>query len=301
MRINIKLLKYKETIIDLPFFLYRRQNISKINKYKKLYFLLQSYLIVFLFKLLDRNRFCAAMNLFFGSDGKISYDKSKDLYVKNFKGALIYYPNKYRISGSMVNHQFELDNLLYSYNLDNFDITNGDTVIDCGANVGSLYMAIKQYEKNITYIAYEPDSKVNLCLRLNLAGEENITINSLGLSNQNKNSSFYLGSEHGDSSLESFTTDSIVEIETIKLDDYNYKKIKLFKIDAEGHELEVLMGGYNTLKYIDYIAVDMGAEKGEGEENTVSDVINFLLKNDFSIVDFNESRTTGLFKNNKLP
>ena len=85
------------------------------------------------------------MNLFFGGDGKLSYDKSVDLYIKNFKGALIYYPNKYRISGSMVNHQFELDNLLHSYNLDNFDIISEDVIIDCGANVGSLYMAIKKY------------------------------------------------------------------------------------------------------------------------------------------------------------
>jgi FkbM family methyltransferase len=118
----------------------------------------------------------------------------------------------------MVNHQFELDNLLNSYNLDNFDIGSGDViVIDCGANIGSLYMALSKYQKNITYIAYEPDPKVNLCLRLNLEGEENITINSLGLSDRNKNSSFYLGSEHGDSSLESFVTESIVEIETSKI------------------------------------------------------------------------------------
>lgn len=300
MRINLNLPKFKETIIDLPFFLYRRKDISKINKYKKVYFLLQSYLIVFLFKRLDKNRFCRVMNLFFGGDGKLSYDKSVDLYIKNFNGGLIYYPNKYRISGSMVNHQFELDNLLHSYNLDNFDIISEDVIIDCGANVGSLYMAIKKYEKNITYIAFEPDPRVNLCLRLNLEGEENITINSFGLSDKNKKSSFYLGSEHGDSSLESFTTESIVEIETIKLDDFKYRKIKLLKIDAEGHEFEVLLGGYNTLKYIEYIAVDMGAEKGEGEENTVSEVTNFLLKNGFSIVDFNESRTTSLFKNNKL-
>ena len=300
MRINLKLLKYKESIIDLPFFVYRRQNISKINKYKKVYFLLQSYLIILLFKKLNENTFCKAMNLFFSSDGKLSYNKSKDLYIKNFKGGLIYYPNKYRISGSMVNHQFELDNLLDSYNLDNFDIGSGDIVIDCGANVGALYMALNKYQKNIKYIAYEPDPKVNLCLKLNLEGEENITIHSFGLSDRNKNRSFYLGSEHGDSSFESFVTESIVEIETRKLDDYNYKKIKLLKIDAEGHEFEVLLGGHNTLKYIEFIAVDMGAEKGEAEENTVSDVTNFLLKNDFSIIDFNESRTTGLFKNNKL-
>jgi hypothetical protein len=41
-------------------------------------------------------------------------------------------------------------------------------------------------------------------------------------------------------------------------------------------------------------------EKVEGEENTVSDVTNFLLKNNFSIVDFNEPRTPGLLKNNKF-
>ena len=35
MRINLKLLKYKESIIDLPFFLYRQQDISKINKLLK--------------------------------------------------------------------------------------------------------------------------------------------------------------------------------------------------------------------------------------------------------------------------
>ena len=94
MRINLNLPKFKETIIDLPFFLYRRKDISKINKYKKVYFLLQSYLIVFLFKRLDKNRFCRVMNLFFGGDGKLSYDKSVDLYIKNFIGGLMYYPNE---------------------------------------------------------------------------------------------------------------------------------------------------------------------------------------------------------------
>jgi hypothetical protein len=88
MKINLKLLKYKESIIDLPFFLYRRQDISKINKYNKVYFLLQSYLIIFLFKKLNENIFCGAMNLFFSSDGKLSYNKPEDLYIKNFNGVL---------------------------------------------------------------------------------------------------------------------------------------------------------------------------------------------------------------------
>ena len=72
---------------------------------------------------------------------------------------------------------------------------------------------------------------------------------------------------------------------------------KLLKIDAEGHELEVLLGAKNTLSNIEYIAVDMGAEKGDKGENTVALVTNYLLSQNFGLVNFKENRTTGLFKN----
>ena len=73
----------------------------------------------------------------------------------------------------------------------------------------------------------------------------------------------------------------------------------MLKIDAEGHELEVLLGSKETLKKTEYICIDMGGEKGELKENTVSEVTNFLLDNNYKLINFNEHRVTGLFKNKK--
>jgi hypothetical protein len=41
----------------------------------------------------------------------------------------------------------------------------------------------------------------------------------------------------------------------------------------------------------------MGAEKGNDNKNTVSSVTNFLIRQNFELVNFKETRTTGLFKN----
>ena len=125
-------------------------------------------------------------------------------------------------------------------------------------------------------------------------------IHNFGLSDTNsKDNIFYIDSNHGDSSLEYFDSDSEIKIETKKLDSLKIKRIKLLKVDAEGHELEVLMGSKETLKITEYICIDMGGEKGEFNKNTVSEVTNFLLDNNFRLLDFNENRITGLFENKK--
>ena len=240
------------------------------------------------------------MNLFYKDDGKVSYSKNKNLYVKEYENKLIYFPNKYRLSGSMVNHEYELMNLLDSYCLDNFNLTSDDTIVDCGANVGNLYLAIEKFQKNFNYVAFEPDTNVYECLKLNTPNSTNVEIYNFGLSDNNsKDNIFYIDSNHGDSSLEYFDSTSEIRIETKKLDSLKMKKITLLKIDAEGHELEVLLGSKETLKKTEYICIDMGGEKGELKENTVSEVTNFLLNNNYKLINFNEHRVTGLFKNKK--
>ena len=47
----------------------------------------------------------------------------------------------------------------------------------------------------------------------------------------------------------------------------NIKRIKFFKIEAEGAEPEVLEGSKNSLKIIDYIGVDGSHERGKRRIN----------------------------------
>lgn len=237
------------------------------------------------------------MNLFYKKDGKISFSQQHKTYVKHHENNQIHYPNKTRILGSMVNHNYELDNLLFSYGLESFKIEKDDLIIDCGANVGNLFLSINRFIENFNYKAFEPDTQTFKCLELNLNKFKNVDLHCIGLSNENKNKKFYINAATGDSSLEAFNTEISIDIETKELDSFNYEKIKLLKIDAEGHELEVLLGAKKTLSNVEYIAVDMGAEKGEDGENTVALVTNFLISQNFGLVNFKENRTTGLFKN----
>ncbi|RPF87521.1 MAG: FkbM family methyltransferase [Rhizobiales bacterium TMED94] len=297
MSIKINFEQFKETLVDLPFFVFRHKKVENLNLISKLLFLIKSKVIILIYKLFNEKLYCFFMNLFYKKDGKISFSQSHKTYLKHHENNQIHYPNKTRILGSMVNHNYELDNLLYSYGLESFKVEKDDLIIDCGANVGNLFLSINRFIENFNYKAFEPDPKAFKCLELNLNKFKNADLHCIGLSNENKNKKFYINADTGDSSLEAFNTEISIDIETRELDSYKYEKIKLLKIDAEGHELEVLLGAKKTLSNIEYISVDMGAEKGEGTENTVALVTNFLISQNFGLVDFKESRTTGLFKN----
>ena len=75
--------------------------------------------------------------------------------------------------------------------------------------------------------------------------------------------------------------------------------IKLLKIDAEGAEPEVLRGCEGIKQNIDYISVDCGAERGQGQETTFVEVVKIMNKYNFEIIDINQRRLITLFKNKK--
>ena len=297
MKIKLVIEKYENSIVNLPFFVFRKINLKQKGKLAKIIFLVKAYAITLFFKLFHKNTLCFFMNIFYKFDGKIHWDKEKEVYLKITQDKKIYFPNKYRISGSMVNHKFELDNLLDSYCLNNFELNEGDVVVDCGANIGSFHLALSRYIKNFSYFGYEPDPYAYNCLELNLQNSKNTTIVQKALSNKTSKSELYVEPNYGDSSLEKFNSNEKVDVDLISLDDEEFKSIKLLKIDAEGHELGVLQGASKTLKKIEYICVDMGSEKGVYNENTLPEVTNFLLDNDFTIIYFNDVRNTALFNN----
>lgn len=94
-------------------------------------------------------------------------------------------------------------------------------------------------------------------------------------------------------------TNQILKVEAKRLDKLEFRKIRLFKVEAEGAEIEVLMGAEKILKNIDYISADLGPERDMDQKNIIPAVINYLLYKNFELVEAAapSNRRTFLFKN----
>lgn len=234
------------------------------------------------------------------------YYKNQNLFEVINKDLKMFFNDKMR---GMTTYAYGIEHransLASTYNLDLIQLENNDTIIDCGANFGDIYTWLKLKNIKIKYFSFEPSIEEFKCIELNCPGQEN---NNMALSNKIGRLDFFVKSDTGDSSLiePALGYTEKVSIKTITLDEYvkrkNIEKIKLFKLEAEGSEPEVIEGAKNSLPKIKFIAVDGGPERGLKEETTIEYVSNFLLKNDFKVISFKTDGTTikGLFKNTKI-
>ena len=111
----------------------------------------------------------------------------------------------------------------------------------------------------------------------------------------------YVDNDGGNTSFLDFGSNNSKMVESKTLDSFDFKqRIKLLKIDAEGFEPEVLEGSFNTLKNVEFVSVDFGAERGVNQETTLVDVNNILLDANFSLIEFSKHRLIGLYKNMKF-
>ena len=186
--------------------------------------------------------------------------------------------------------------LLSNYLIKNLKFNDDDIIIDIGANNGDFYLC---FDKKIKYYAYEPSPIVFSNLEYNI---KNQNLYNLGVSNTEGNKiNFYLSDEMGDSSIlpiNNYTKK--IEIKTTTLDkeiEKIRKKIKLIKVEAEGLEPEILQGLKKYLNYVEYITVDCGFERGINQESTIAECSNYLISNNFKMVDFGTPRIVTLFKN----
>ena len=279
-------------LIKIPAFMTKFIDIDNLGFFEKLYLILKGKLTIFVLKLNSKKTICFYLNNFFSFQGKLLYENN--FFVKKTNMEKIYYPNN-RITRILINQDKFLDHLFDSYLLNNIKFTNNDFVIDCGANVGELFLSFKNKETKVNYCGIEPDKNAFYCLNKN-TNSENL---NLCLSNKVGEVEFFIDELGANSSIhESSTTYDKKVINSITLNSaFKNKKIKLLKIDAEGHELEVLEGGSEILKNIDYISVDCGPERGIDQNTTFIKVNNFLLNNNFQLIDINKERLIALYKN----
>ncbi|MAW09546.1 MAG: hypothetical protein CMC23_05450 [Flavobacteriaceae bacterium] len=284
-------------MINLPPFLIRDMNLDKINLLKKIKLIIFGKFLSLIINKINGNYFCLILNIFFNRDGKIYFEQDK--YYKLLKNnEKIYFPNK-RILRIVKSVKFQYDLIIDSYMLDEIALIDNDTVIDCGANIGELKLALNSRGLKINYYGFEPEEPTYKCLSLNVGDTDKLYKNALG--NKNETKTLYLDSIGGNSSLVDFGANKKEIIEVISLDSLNLDiPIKVFKVEAEGYEPEVLEGAIDTLKLVEYVTVDFGAERGKNNSNTVVEVNQILLNNNFKLIKFSNFRTVGLYKNKNL-
>jgi len=281
------------SFINSPDYIMQQKDVVKLNAIKKLLYIILGIVISFCHNNTSKKTFTRSVNFLLRRKSKLNYENG--MYYASDNSGKFYFPNKRIVR--MLNGIDEQSKKLFDlYCLDKITFSGNDKVIDCGANTGELYPYLKKVVPELEYLAFEPDQKVYDCLLKNV-NDKKATLRNDALSNKSGMTKFYNSTENADSSLEYSGDKSYTEVKTIKLDELELTNIRLLKMDAEGHELEVLQGALKTLSQIMYISVDFGPEKGEKEERTLPEVSNFLYENNFKMIYANNFRDIGLFIN----
>ncbi len=285
-------------LVNIPSYLFHNLKVDQFNYIQKIFFLLRAKLIIFILDKFNKQLLCSLINSICYSKEKIKYD-SPNYYIEKYNNK-IFYP-KDRLNRIFIGFDKRLNIIAETYGLNKVSFQKGDIFLDCGANIGEVYFAISKIEKNIDYIAFEPDRETFKFLQKNCDNKKNVILNNFALSSDNGTSELFIDSEGANSSLLNFGTNKKIKVSTKRLDSINFaKNIKFLKIDAEGFEPEVLHGTKQIFDMIEFISVDYGQERGLSQESTVVSVLNFLYQNNFELIYQSEIRPVGLFKNKKV-
>ena len=221
--------------------------------------------------------------LFFVSDGK-----RKRFFSNRSRGLDLYRDGL----------QKRADKIFDTYCLKNVPLGAGDTVIDCGANYGDLWLSLENKINPENYIGIEPNPEDFRALAANVPDESQLC--NLALSNRDGLVHFFVSSAGGDSSaIMPREYSEVIKVQAKRLDtlvqEIGLQSIKLLKLEAEGYEPEILDGAHDTLAITEWIAVDGGPERGVTGEQTLSTVANQLYSLGFIMVDFFPRWSRALF------
>ena len=186
------------------------------------------------------------------------------------------------------------------YFLDSVGFEQGDTFVDCGANVGDLKLWFDLKGLKVDYIGFEPSPVEFECLRANVSPSE---VYNVGLWSEKGEQELFVSSQEADSSLiEPSSYDEVVVQKVDILSNYISKRVKCLKLEAEGAEPEILQGLGDKLGLVDYITADLSHERGVSNESTVVPVTNYLIANGFELVEMSHgARICALFRNSGKP
>jgi FkbM family methyltransferase len=257
----------------------------------------------------EGSSFCAKANKlgrFVGFRSKVDWEDNERLYKVCDRNACIYIPRKKRVRMHMSGVQKRLAFIKNEYLINDIPFADGDVIIDIGANIGELSMALSA-EKELKIIAIEPEKEEISALNRNLQGGE-VEIYDCVLWSSSDEIDFYSANDTGDSSVfQQFDNVQPSRRKAYSLDDLvgkskilrKIEKIKLLKLEAEGAEPEILEGATEILQRIEYVTVDVGAERGMEKESTLIPVQSILMYAGYEPIKFGLPRAVMLFRNKR--
>jgi FkbM family methyltransferase len=141
-------------------------------------------------------------------------------------------------------------------------------VLDIGANLGSYVVPLARHHAHLQFEVFEPQRIIyyQLCANIFLNRLSNVYAHNVGLSNDKRINTYVLPNYAEETNIGAFSIDfdtraKDYEVKSegvtermiiIPLDSMQYEKVRLIKIDVEGHELSVLLGAEHTLRENNY-------------------------------------------------
>lgn len=258
----------------------------------------------------DRAAFVWRFNILrniLGFAPRVDWHPNTHLYKVTDASASLFITRKNRIGYYKEGVRSRLDFLRNEYFADLVNFSDGNVVIDVGANVGEFCKSLSEVN-NLRVLAFEPEDEECQALRANLQGIIS-EVYDVPLWKITSELNFYPSNETGDSSLipqneksqpvrvKCFAIDEIlVKSSIMRLDD----NIKLLKLEAEGAEPEILQGMKQNLGRVEYVSVDVGAERGFEKQSTLIAVQKILIEAGFEPVKFGLPRAAMLFQNTRI-
>ncbi|MEO4007220.1 FkbM family methyltransferase [Flavobacterium sp. CAU 1735] len=188
-----------------------------------------------------------------------------------------------------------------------------DRIIDVGANSGQFSKVANHFYPNASIDSFEPLPNLYPKIEEMFKKNEKIRTHNMALGNENGSIKFNRHKYGHISSILDLSAENVhypkgenaldqIDVEIKTLDGIfaaelnNKNQTTLLKLDVQGYELEVLRGGTESIKNIDYIVIEANLEQLYKNQPTFTEVNTFLNERSFELagmLDFN------LGKNNK--